>query len=147
MTRAKLSLLLFGWMTAAGCTSAGPLAPPPIAGTVSRPAPIHDVRLIESAVTKGSWMLNVKYGLPGGCAAPGGYVLKESFPHQVRINILMPADPSTVCTMIYSYGTYDIELGGGYEVCKSYDIPINGTTQTVKALSPPTICRAEAAAQ
>jgi hypothetical protein len=124
-----------------------PLAPPPMAGTVSEPAPIHEVSLIGSTVKPVSWKLRVQYGLPGGCAAPGGYVLKESFPHQVLINILMPADPSRACTMIYSYGTYDIELGGGYEVCKSYDISVNGTPHTVKAISPPAICRAEDAAR
>ncbi len=41
---------------------------------------------------------------------------------------------------------YDIELGGGYEVCESYDISINGTTHTVKAISPLAMCRAEGAA-
>ena len=156
MTRAKVSqrrkllataLAIAGWLTVAGCASDGPLAPSPVAGTVSEPAPIHEVSLIGSAVKPGTWKLRVQYGLPGGCATPGGYVLKDSFPHQVRINILMPADPSRACTMIYSYGTYDIELGGGYELCKSYDIPINGTTHTVKAISPLTICRAEGAAQ
>jgi len=147
MTRTKLLLSIAGWLTVAGCASDGPLAPPPITGTVSEPAPIHEVSLTESAVKPGTWTLRVQYGLPGGCAAPGGFVLKESFPHQVRINILMPADPSTVCTMIYSYGTYDIELGGGYEACKSYGIPINGRPYTVKAISPLTICRVEGAAQ
>lgn len=125
----------------------GPLAPTSIARTVSQPAPIHQVQLIESAVKPGSWKLHVQYGLPGGCASPGGYVLMESFPHQVRVNIRMPADPSRACTMIYGYGAYEIELGGGYEACKSYDIPVNGEPHNVKAISPLKICPAEAAAQ
>ena len=71
----------------------------------------------------------------------------ESFPHQVRVNILMPADPSRACTMIYSYGNYEIELGRGYEACKSYDIPVNGEPHQVKAISPLAICPAVAASQ
>lgn len=125
----------------------GPLGPTPIGRTVSEPARIHEVSLIESAVKPGTWRLLVQYGLPGGCALPGGYVLMESFPHQVRVNILMPVDPSRACTMIYSYGSYEIELGGGYEACKSYDVPVNGEPHNVKAISPLATCPAEAAAQ
>jgi hypothetical protein len=146
MTRAKL-LLFAGWLTVAGCASDGPLAPPQIGDTVSEPAPIHEVSLTESAARPGTWRLRVQYGLPGGCAVPGGYVVMESFPHQVRINILMPADPSRACTMIYSYGTHEIDLSGGYQACKSYDIPVNGKPHTVYARSPLVVCRAEDAAQ
>jgi len=127
--------------------SGGPLAPSSIGRTVSEPARIHEVNLIESAVKPGTWRLRVQYGLPGGCALPGGYVLMESFPHQVRVNILMPADPSRACTMIYSYGTYEIELGGGYDACKSYEIPVNGEPHNVKATSPLASCPAEGPAQ
>lgn len=147
-------LTIVGWLAAAACASdrgptrgGGPLAPTPIGRTVSEPARIHEVSLTESAVKPGTWRLRVQYGLPGGCALPGGYVLLESFPHQVRVNILMPADPSRACTMIYSYGTYDIELGAGYDACRSYDIAVNGEPHHVKALSPLTICPTGAAAQ
>lgn len=164
MTTGKLSrrgkslatrLSIAGSLTVAACASdghatrgaGGPLAPTPIGRTVSEPARIHEVSLIESAVKPGTWSVRVQYGLPGGCALPGGYVLMESFPHQVRVNILMPADPSRASTMIYSYSTYDIELGGGYEACKSYDIPVNGEPHHVEAISPLAICPAEGAAQ
>ena len=145
-------LSIAGALTLAACASdggatGGPLAPTPIGRTVSEPARIHEVSLIESSVKPGTWRLLVQYGLPGGCALPGGYVLMESFPHQVQVNIRMPADPSTACTMIYSYGDYEIELGGGYEACKSYDIPVNGEPHNVKAISPLATCPAEAAAQ
>lgn len=147
-------LSIAGSLTVAACASdghaargGGPLAPTSIGRTVSEPARIHEVSLIESAVKPGNWRLRVQYGLPGGCALPGGYVVMESFPHQVRVNILMPADPSRACTMIYSYGTYEIELGAGYEACKSYDIPVNGEPHNVKAISPLAICPAEGAAQ
>lgn len=121
----------------------GPLTPTPIGWAVSQPAQIHDVGLNESAARSGTWILRVQYGLPGGCATPGGYALMESFPHQVRVNILMPADPSRACTMIYSYGNYDIELGGGYEPCESYDIRVNGEPHNVQAISPLEACPAE----
>lgn len=157
MTRAKLShrgkswataLAIAGSLTVAACAlDGGPLAPTPIGRTVSVPAPIHEVSLIESAVKPGTWRLRVRYGLPGGCASPGGYVLSESFPHQIRVNILMPKDPSRACTMIYSYGTYEIELGAGYRACQSYEIQVNGEPHNVKAISPLAICPAEAAAQ
>jgi len=148
-------LSIAGSLTVAACASdggatrggGGPLAPTPIGRTVSEPARIHEVSLIESAVKPGTWRLRVQYGLPGGCALPGGYVLSESFPHQVRVNILMPADPSRACTMIYSYGTYEIELGGGYDACKSYEIPVNGEPHHVKATSPLASCPAEGPAQ
>src|SRR5687767_277872 len=106
MTRGKLSHrvkslatgVIAGSLTVAACASdgvtrGGPLAPTPIGRTVSEPAKIHEVRLIESAVKPGTWRLLIQYRLPGGCALPGGYVLMESFPHQVRVNIRMPADP------------------------------------------------------
>lgn len=158
MTRGKLSYrvkslatgVIAGSLTVAACASdgvtrGGPLAPTPIGRTVSEPAKIHEVRLIESAVKPGTWRLLVQYGLPGGCALPGGYVLMESFPHQVRVNIRMPTDPSRACTMIYGYGDYEIELGGGYEECKSYDIKVNGEPHNVKAISRLATCSAEAA--
>ena len=141
------SLAVVGSCASDGAATSGPLAPTPIARTVPEPARIHQVQLIESAVQPGTWRLLVQYGLPGGCALPGGYVLMESFPHQVRVNILMPVDPSRACTMIYSYGSYEIELGGGYEACKSYDVPVNGEPHNVKAISPLATCPAEAAAQ
>jgi len=141
------SLAVVGSCASDGAATSGPLTPTPITRTVSEPARIHEVTLIESAVKPGTWRLRVQYGLPGGCALPGGYVLSESFPHQVRVNILMPADPSRACTMIYSYGTYEIELGGGYEACRSYDVPVNGEPHHVKAISPLATCPAEAAAQ
>ncbi len=146
--------VIAGSLTVAACASdgvtrggRGPLAPTPIGRTVSEPARIHEVSLIESAVKPGTWRLRVQYGLPGGCALPGGYVLSESFPHHVGVNILMPADPTRACTMIYSYGTYEIELSGGYDPCTSYEIPVNGEPHNVKAISPLATCPAEAAAQ
>ena len=145
-------LSIAGSLTLAACASdggatGGPLAPTPIGRTVSEPARIHEVSLIESPVKPGTWRLLVQYGLPGGCALPGGYVLMESFPHQIRVNVRMPADPSRVCTMIYSYGDYEIELGSGYEACKSYDIAVNGATHNVKAISPLASCPADAPAE
>lgn len=148
-------LSIAGSLTVAACASdggvtrggSGPLAPTPIGRTVSEPARIHEVSLIESPVKPGTWRLLVQYGLPGGCAVPGGYVLRESFPHQVRVNIRMPADPSRACTMIYGYGDYEIELGGGYEACKSYDILVNGDPHNVKAISPLATCPSDAAAR
>lgn len=137
-------------LTVAACASdatrgaGGPLAPTPIGRTVSQRAPIHDISLTESAVTPRTWRLLVQYGLPGGCASPGGYVVMESFPHQVQVNILMPADPSRACTLIYSYGTYDIELGTGYEACKAYVLVINGEPHQVTAL--PALARCAAGA-
>ncbi len=37
--------------------------------------------------------------------------------------------------------------GGGYDACKSYEIPVNGEPHNVKAISPLAICPAEGAAQ
>jgi hypothetical protein len=144
-------LSIAGSLTLAACASddgatGGPLAPTPIGRTVLEPARIHQVSLIESDVKPARWRLLVQYGLPGGCALPGGYVLMESFPHQVRVNIRMPSDPSRACTMIYGYGNYEIELGGGYEACKSYEVRVNGEPHSVKAISPLATCPAETAA-
>lgn len=141
-------LSLAGSLMVTACASDGdgPSAPTPIDRTVSERAPIHDVRLIESVVTPQTWRLRVQYGLPGGCAAPGGFVLLESFPHQVEVKIRMPADPSRACTMIYGYGTYDIELGGGYEACKTYELVINGEPHGVTAI-PLATCPAGAGGQ
>lgn len=157
MTRAQLShrgrswataLVIAGSLTVAACAlDGGPPAPTPIGGTVSAPAPIHEVSLVESSAKPGTWRLRVQYGLPGGCASPGGYVLSESFPHQVWVNVLMPKDPGRACTTIYSYGTYEIELGGGYQACQSYGIRVNGEPHNVKAISPVATCAAEGAAQ
>jgi hypothetical protein len=118
--------------------------PTPAGPMVSQPAPIHEVSLSESVTKPGVWVLHVQYGLPSGCARPGGYQLMESFPHQVQVNILQPADSNMACTMIYGYATYDIELGGGYEACKSYDIRINGEPHRVPAISPVALCAPEA---
>ena len=146
-------LSIAGSLTVPACGSdttrgaGGPLAPTPIGRTVSELAPIHDISLIESAVKPQTWRLLVQYGLPGGCASPGGYVVMESFPHQVQVKIQMPADPSRACTMIYSYGTYDIELGGGYEACNAYELVINGEPHKVTAISALAMCAAGAVDQ
>lgn len=49
--------------------------------------------------------------------------------------------------MIYGYGTYDIELGGGYEAGKAYDLVINGEPHKVTAIPALAMCAAGAVEQ
>ena len=43
--------------------------------------------------------------------------------------------------MLASYGNDDIDLGGGYESFKSFDIRTNGEWHNVQTMSPREICR------
>jgi hypothetical protein len=110
--------------------------------TVKRPAQIESVSLNALVSDVNQWVLRVEYGLPGGCAKPGGYVIKESFPHQVDVFVELPADPNIACTKEYRIGTYEIPLGGGYEACKEYSTLINGAPFRLQAISPVARCAA-----
>ncbi len=153
-----LSALLAGIAVAAACGTddgEGPAAPgggnpsatptvtptpSPVPGGKQELAPIEDVSLSESSTEPGKWILHVQYGLPNGCYSPAGYSIRESFPPQVDVYVSTYAGPNTACTMIYGIATLDIDLGGGLEACKYYDILVNQKSYNLLAISPVAIC-------
>ncbi len=115
---------------AAPTAPALPTLPP---GTVRTMAPIESakVAVLESAPPQ--YRLQVKAGLPSGCAKPGGYEVTKSA-NDVRVTVYntMPTG-NPVCTAIY--GTYDvsIDLGPGFVAGQEYRVNVNGTQVTFRA--------------
>ena len=101
---------------------------PPGGATVKQPAPIErvDVRAAESLPPQ--YFADVTIGLPSGCAQPGGYeVERQDDVVRITASILVPADPSTICTMIYGTHVYHIALGSEFTPGRTYIVEVNGT--------------------
>ena len=112
---------------------AGALTPVP-PGKTRAPAPIDglSVRIAESHPPQ--YFADVTYGLPNGCTGPGGYQLHKTG-NEVRIEVvnLVPADPSTICTMIYGSGTHAVPLGSDFTSGQTYTVIANNKRTTFTA--------------
>lgn len=103
-------------------------------GMMKELAPIEgvDVRIAESLPPQ--YFVDVKYGLPSGCAKPGGYeVARDGERIVVKVFYLRPSDPNVICTMIYGIGTHSVPLGSDFTAGTTYTVDVNGTTKTFTA--------------
>jgi hypothetical protein len=94
-------------------------------------APIEgvDLRIAESFPPQ--YFLEVTYGLPSGCAKPGGFEVEQTGTEvRVTVNISLPADPNTICTMIYGIATGTVPLGSDFQSGETYAVVVNGETRT-----------------
>ena len=107
--------------------------PPLPAGTHREEAPIDglDVLTLESAPPQ--YMLQIKAGLPSGCAKAAGYeATRSGTTINVKVHNSMP-DGNVICTAIY--GTYDlnINLGSDYQSGQTYTVSVNDRSLTFRA--------------
>jgi hypothetical protein len=111
---------------------APPLAaePPPAAPAAGgyaekrEPAPIESVDIRPDPAGPGRYLAHVVFGLPGGCARPGGYeVHRDGDRLEVAVSIRLPAE-ARPCTMIYGTSRYDVPLGQ-LDAGRSYTVRVN----------------------
>jgi hypothetical protein len=109
----------------------GSTLPPVEADRKRELAPIDDARVVSGA-QPGSFVVQAKAGLPGGCARQGGYEVDRQGPNQVTVITVtiyntMPALQNMVCTAIY--GTYDVTADlGPLTPGQGYEIHVNDKT-------------------
>ena len=95
--------------------------------TIEVPAPIEDAAVVPPATSGGEYVLKVTSGLPSGCAQFNeSRVERRGNGFEVAVTNLMPADPMTVCTMVYGYHDGEVVLGTGLDAAETYTVTING---------------------
>ena len=98
---------------------------------VLAPIDAASVAVLESFPPQ--YRLQVKAGLPSGCARADGYEVSRSG-NDIRVAVYNTLPTGNVaCTAIY--GTYDlgIDLGSGFASGQEYRVNVNGTVVTFKA--------------
>ena len=123
------AILLVGAVAfASGRGDLTPAAP----GRQTVPAPIDDLQVVIRESNPPQVTLNVKAGLPSGCAQRESHsVSRTGDTFTVRVFNSMPTG-DIACTMIY--GTYElnIDLGRDFRAGGSYTVNVNDKTTTFK---------------
>jgi len=104
----------------------------PIPGRQTVPAPIDDVQVVIRESSPPQVTLNVKAGLPSGCAQRESHsVSRSGDTFTVRVLNSMPTG-DVACTMIY--GTYELtlDLGRDFRAGATYTVHVNDKTTTFK---------------
>lgn len=104
----------------------------PAPGRQTVPAPIDDVQIVIRDSNPPQVTLNVKAGLPSGCAQRESHsVSRAGDTFTVRVLNSMPTG-NVACTMIY--GTYElnIDLGRDFRAGGTYTVNVNDKTTTFK---------------
>jgi hypothetical protein len=104
----------------------------PIPGRQTVPAPIDDVQVVIRDSNPPQVTLNVKAGLPSGCAQRESHsVSRAGDTFTVRVLNSMPTG-NVACTMIY--GTYELnlDLGRDFRAGRTYTVNVNDKTTTFK---------------
>lgn len=97
-------------------------------------APIEAVQLNIAESLPLQYSINAAYGLPSGCADPGGYtVTRDGNRVLISLYIQIPGDPETACTLIYRTDELDIPLGNDFDANTTYQIDINGNSLRFQA--------------
>ena len=122
------AILLVG--AVAFASGRGDLTPAPGRQTV--PAPIDDVQVVIRESNPPQVTLNIKAGLPSGCAQRDSHaVSRTGDTFTVRVLNSMPTG-NVACTMIY--GTYELtlDLGRDFRAGGTYTVNVNDKTITFK---------------
>lgn len=96
-------------------------------------APIDDLDIAVMESFPAQYLLQIKAGLPNGCAEKGGYEATRS---GTTINVKVSyASPTAggICTMIYGIYELNINLGSDYVSGQTYTVNVNDKTTTFKA--------------
>ena len=128
-------VILLTAVLAASCASTAERAPssPSSSGRLEVSAPIDglDVRILESNPPQ--YMLNVRAGLPSGCAERNRYETRTEG-DVVTVTVLnwMPAG-NPACTMIYGSYELNINLGSDFRRGTTYSVSVNDRRTTFSA--------------
>ena len=104
----------------------------PAPGRQTVPAPIDDVQVVIRDSSPPQVTLNVKAGLPSGCAQRESHsISRTGDTFTVRVLNSMPTG-EVACTMIY--GTYELilDLGRDFRAGGTYTVNVNDKTTTFK---------------
>lgn len=122
------AILLVG--AVAFASARGDLTPAPGRQTV--PAPIDDVQVVIRESNPPQVTLNVKAGLPSGCAQRESYSMSRTGDtFTVRVLNSMPTG-DVMCTMIYGIYELSIDLGRDFRAGGTYTVNVNDKTTTFK---------------
>jgi hypothetical protein len=122
------AILLVG--AVAFASGRGELAPAPGRQTVT--APIDDIQVVVRESNPPQVTLNVKAGLPSGCAQRESHsVSRAGDTFTVRVLNSMPTG-DVACTMIYGSYELNIDLGNDFRADGSYTVNVNDKTTTFK---------------
>ena len=95
------------------------------------PAPIDGVEIVVAESFPPQYFLNVKSGLPNGCARFDGYTVnRDADTITVQVTNLLPASKDPMCTMIYGTVETNIALGIDFEPGRMYTVHVNDFTKT-----------------
>lgn len=106
--------------------------PAPTPGRQTVPAPIDDVRVVIRESSPPQVILNIRAGLPSGCAQRETHsISRNGDTFTVRVLNSMPTG-DVACTMIY--GTYELslDLGRDFRAGGTYTVNVNDKTTTFK---------------
>ncbi len=101
----------------------------PQLGMVQVLAPIDNLELLILESFPMQYQLQVKSGLPNGCARYGGYfMMREGATIRIEMVNWKPSDPEVICTEQYRTVETVISLGSDFENFDiTYTVDVNGT--------------------
>lgn len=120
--------------SARGSASSTPTGPFPRSGGVMlpvgvelTPAPVEKVNVEESTSTPGDYIATVVTGQPNTCQQFHGYLIKHAGAEiDISVTNTKPTNPGTMCGMVYSYHTAQIDLGSAFTAGTTYVVVVNG---------------------
>jgi hypothetical protein len=116
----------------------GPPRPGPIAtvlpsGRNPEPAPIDGLDVLTLESFPPQYMLQVKAGLPSGCAEPLSHRIAGRQGNVIEVEVLNSLPANTICTAIYGMYEININLGSDFTSGQSYTVRVNGQEVTFRA--------------
>ena len=125
---AALSILAIGLLGCTGADAASGTPADPERKSVA--APIELVEVVVEQDTAANYAVRIVSGLPAGCAQFEGASVTGRDGNRITVSVTntMPADPETICTMIYRTHTSHVVLGSDFTPGETYVVDVNGTT-------------------
>lgn len=147
MNRKALCALLAA-LALASCAGAEPAQPaaepvqPAAAGRTEVRAPIVRVALRVAESHPPQYFADVVSALPDGCTQFARFaVRREGDVVFIDVFNAVPADPTTMCTMIYGERESAVPLGSDFRPGAKYTLDVNGTRQPFPRTFPGTEVR------
>lgn len=124
---ATLSLIAIALVGCTGADAAGDTSGEQRRKSVA--APIESVDVVVEQDSAANYAVRIVSGLPSGCAQFEEATVASREGNRITVSVTntMPADPETICTMIYRTHTSHVVLGGDLTPGETYVVDVNGT--------------------